>query len=55
MGSIYNKPANANVAKVKTIVYHGNYLPFVVNSIDDHSSDIAVLALAKPITFNGKT
>ncbi|XP_019748571.1 serine protease hepsin isoform X1 [Hippocampus comes] len=52
MGSIYNKPANANVAEVKTIVYHGNYLPFVVNSIDDHSSDIAVLALAKPITFN---
>ncbi|XP_077384264.1 serine protease hepsin isoform X1 [Festucalex cinctus] len=52
MGSIYNKPTNANVAEVKTIVYHSSFLPFVVDYIDDHSRDIAVVALAKPITFN---
>ncbi|XP_061529887.1 serine protease hepsin [Phycodurus eques] len=51
MGSIYNKPANANVAEVKTIVYHSSYLPFVDDNVDDNSRDIAVLALAKPIIF----
>ncbi|XP_057691344.1 serine protease hepsin isoform X2 [Corythoichthys intestinalis] len=52
LGSNYNKPANATVAKVKTIVYHGSYLPFVVENIDDHGRDIAVLALANPVTLN---
>lgn len=55
LGSIYNKPVNANVAEVKTIVYHSSYLPFVDANIDDNSRDIAVLALAQPITFNGRT
>lgn len=55
LGSIYNKPVNANVAEVKTIVYHSSYLPFVDPNIDDNSRDIAVLALAQPLTFNGRT
>lgn len=54
LGSIYNKPVNANVAEVKTIVYHKSYLPFVVANIDDNSRDIAVLALTQPLTFNGR-
>ncbi|KAF6716198.1 Serine protease hepsin [Oryzias melastigma] len=53
LGSIYNKPVNANVAEVKTIVYHSSYLPFVDANIDDNSRDIAVLALAQPLTFSG--
>lgn len=52
LGSIYNKPVNANVAEVKTIVYHSSYLPFVDSNIDDNSRDIAVLALTQPLTFN---
>ncbi|KAG7229457.1 hypothetical protein INR49_012856 [Caranx melampygus] len=52
LGSIYNKPVNANVAEVKTIVYHSSYLPFVDPNIDDNSRDIAVLALTQPLTFN---
>eukprot|EP00064_Thunnus_orientalis_P005016 superscaffoldBa00000476_g5029 len=52
LGSIYNKPVNANVAEVKTIVYHSSYLPFVDANIDDNSRDIAVLALTQPLTFN---
>ncbi|MEQ2272788.1 hypothetical protein XENORESO_012572 [Xenotaenia resolanae] len=52
LGSIYNKPVNANVVEVKTIVYHSSYLPFVDANIDDNSRDIAVLALAQPLTFN---
>lgn len=55
LGSIYNKPVNANVAEVKTIVYHSSYLPFVDANIDDNSRDIAVLALTQPLTFNGRT
>lgn len=55
LGSIYNKPVNANVAEVKTIVYHSSYLPFVDPNIDDNSRDIAVLALTQPLTFNGRT
>lgn len=55
LGSIYNKPVNANVAEVKTIVYHSSYLPFVDPNIDDNSRDIAVLALTHPLTFNGRT
>ncbi|KAK0155586.1 Serine protease hepsin [Merluccius polli] len=51
LGSVYNKPANANVAEVKTIVYHSSYLPFVDANIDDNSRDIAVLALTQPLTF----
>lgn len=54
LGSIYNKPVNANVAEVKTIVYHSSYLPFVDPNIDDNSRDIAVLALTNPLTFNGR-
>lgn len=54
LGSIYNKPVNANVAEVKTIVYHSSYLPFVDPNIDDNSRDIAVLALANPLTFSGR-
>lgn len=54
LGSIYNKPVNANVAEVKTIVYHSSYLPFVNADIDDNSRDIAVLALTQPLTFNGR-
>uniref|UniRef100_A0A8C6SD62 Hepsin n=1 Tax=Neogobius melanostomus TaxID=47308 RepID=A0A8C6SD62_9GOBI len=50
LGSI--KPVNANVAEVKTIVYHSSYLPFVDSNIDDNSRDIAVLALTQPLTFN---
>ncbi|TWW53907.1 Transmembrane protease serine 3, partial [Takifugu flavidus] len=38
--------------KVKTIVYHSSYLPFVDANIDDNSRDIAVLALTQPLTFN---
>ncbi|TWW53198.1 Serine protease hepsin [Takifugu flavidus] len=53
LGSISNKPVNANVAEVKTIVYHSSYLPFVDANIDDNSRDIAVLALTQPLTFNG--
>ncbi|XP_035807168.2 serine protease hepsin isoform X2 [Amphiprion ocellaris] len=53
LGSIYNKPVNANVAEVKTIVYHSSYLPFVDANIDDNSRDIAVLALTQPLSFNG--
>ncbi|XP_061772293.1 serine protease hepsin isoform X1 [Nerophis ophidion] len=52
LGSIYNKPGNAIVAEVKTIVYHSSYLPFVDPNIDDNSRDIAVLALTQPLTFN---
>ncbi|KAF0045121.1 hypothetical protein F2P81_001650 [Scophthalmus maximus] len=52
LGSIFNKPVNANVAEVKTIVYHSSYLPFVDANIDDNSRDIAVLALTQPLTFN---
>uniref|UniRef100_A0A3Q3IMU0 Peptidase S1 domain-containing protein n=1 Tax=Monopterus albus TaxID=43700 RepID=A0A3Q3IMU0_MONAL len=52
LGSIYNKPVNANVVEVKTIVYHSSYLPFVDANIDDNSRDIAVLALTQPLTFN---
>ncbi|TWW54442.1 Serine protease hepsin [Takifugu flavidus] len=52
LGSISNKPVNANVAEVKTIVYHSSYLPFVDANIDDNSRDIAVLALTQPLTFN---
>ncbi|XP_047454178.1 serine protease hepsin [Mugil cephalus] len=52
LGSIYNKPVNANVAEVKTIVYHSSYLPFVDANIDDNSRDIAVLALTQPLTFS---
>lgn len=55
LGSIYNKPVNANVAEVKAIVYHSSYLPFVDPNIDDNSRDIAVLALTHPLTFNGRT
>lgn len=55
LGSIYNKPVNANVVEVKTIVYHSSYLPFVDPNIDDNSRDIAVLALTQPLTFTGKT
>lgn len=55
LGSIYNKPVNANVAEVKTIVYHSSYLPFVDANIDDNSRDIAVLALTQPLAFNGST
>lgn len=55
LGSIHNKPINAKVAEVKTIVYHSSYLPFVDANIDDNSRDIAVLALAQPLTFNGRT
>ncbi|KAJ3598560.1 hypothetical protein NHX12_002069 [Muraenolepis orangiensis] len=51
LGSVYNKPANANVVEVKTIVFHSSYLPFVDANIDDNSRDIAVLALSQPITF----
>ncbi|KAG7277493.1 hypothetical protein CRUP_037364 [Coryphaenoides rupestris] len=51
LGSVYNKPANANVVEVKTIVYHSSYLPFVDANIDDNSRDIAVLALTQPLTF----
>ena len=54
LGSIYNKPVNANVVEVKTIVYHSSYLPFVDANIDDNSRDIAVLALTQPLTFNGR-
>lgn len=52
LGSIYNKPVNANVAEVKTIVYHSSYLPFVDSNIDDNSRDIAVVALTQPLIFN---
>lgn len=55
LGSVYNKPVNANVAEVKTIVYHSSYLPFVDANIDDNSRDIAVLSLSQPLTFNGRT
>lgn len=54
LGSIYNKPVNAKVVEVKTIVYHSSYLPFVDANIDDNSRDIAVLALSQPLTFNGR-
>lgn len=53
LGSISNKPVNANVVEVKTIVYHSSYLPFVDANIDDNSRDIAVIALTQPLTFNG--
>ncbi|XP_077455313.1 serine protease hepsin isoform X2 [Stigmatopora argus] len=52
LGSNYNNPANATVAEVKTIVIHSRYLPFVIENMDDVSRDIAVLALAKPVTLN---
>ena len=41
------------MAEVRTVVYHSSYLPFVDPNIDDNSRDIAVLALAQPLTFTG--
>ncbi|XP_062321499.1 serine protease hepsin [Osmerus eperlanus] len=53
LGSNYNKPVHNTVvmAEVRTVVYHSSYLPFVDPNIDDNSRDIAVLALAQPLTF----